>query len=64
MSLNTGVIPPTINLNEPAPGCDLDFVPHEARTNDVRTALVTTLSFGGTHTAAIVSRHDGSHNGS
>lgn len=64
MSLNTGVIPPTINLNEPASGCDLDFVPHVARTNDVRTALVTTLSFGGTHTAAIVSRHDASHNGS
>lgn len=54
MSLNTGVIPPTINLNDAHSDCDLDFVPLKARLNDVDNALITALSFGGTHSAVIV----------
>ena len=63
MTLDTGIVPPTMNLNDPAPDCDLDFVPLEARANDVRAAIVTALSFGGTHTAAIIKRHEASRNG-
>lgn len=56
MSLKTGVVPPTINLETPDPKCDLDFVPKQARLNDPASALVTSLSFGGTHTAAVLKR--------
>ena len=56
MSLKTGVVPPTINLETPDPECDLDFVPKESRLNDPASAIVTALSFGGTHTAAVLKR--------
>ncbi len=56
MSLSTGVMPPTLNLKDPDPACDLDFVPMIARMNDVRSAMVTALSFGGTHAAAVLRR--------
>ena len=58
LSLEEGIIPPTINLMEPAPECDLDFVPREARYNDPSTALITALSFGGTHAAAVLRKLD------
>jgi len=54
MSLNTGIIPPTINLEVPAPECDLDFVPNTARLNNPNNAMVTAMSFGGTHGASIL----------
>ena len=54
MSLETGIIPPTINLDEPADGCDLDFVPNEARLNAPNNVLVAAMSFGGTHSALIL----------
>ena len=54
MSLNTGIMPPTINHENPAEGCDLDFVPLNARLNAPQNALVTAMSFGGTHTATVL----------
>ena len=54
MSLDQGIVPPTINLDDPDPNCGLDFVPHEARLNDIRTAIVTAMSFGGTHSAVVL----------
>jgi 3-oxoacyl-[acyl-carrier-protein] synthase II len=56
MTLNEGYIPPTVNLDDPDPECDLDYVPNRARLNDVQTALVTAISFGGTHSAAVLRR--------
>ena len=56
MTLHTGIVPPTLNLEDPDPECDLDYVPLNARVNDVETVLVTALSFGGTHTAAVLRR--------
>ncbi len=53
-ALCTGIVPPTINLDEPDPACDLDFVPKQARYNDVRVILVTAMSFGGTHGALVM----------
>ncbi len=58
LPMNEGVVPPTINLEDPDPLCDLDYVPQQARRNDVRTALVTSISFGGTH-SAVVLRQEG-----
>ncbi|MCZ6531671.1 MAG: beta-ketoacyl-ACP synthase II [SAR324 cluster bacterium] len=47
LALRDGVIPPTINLNDPDPELDLDFVPNEARKADITTALSNAFAFGG-----------------
>ena len=52
-TLQTGRIAPTINLNEPDPDCDLDYVPHVARESKVRTVLSNNLGFGGQNAAAV-----------
>lgn len=54
LTLERGIVPPTINHTEPDPECDLDYVPGAARMNDARTALATALSFGGTHAATLL----------
>jgi 3-oxoacyl-[acyl-carrier-protein] synthase II len=56
MVLHQGIVPPTMNLDDPDPECDLDFVPKRARRNDVSTALVSAISFGGTFSAAVLRR--------
>jgi 3-oxoacyl-[acyl-carrier-protein] synthase II len=52
-AIETGRIPPTINLEEPDPECDLDYVPNVARTAPVRTVLTNNLGFGGQNAAAV-----------
>jgi 3-oxoacyl-[acyl-carrier-protein] synthase II len=47
-----GVVPPTINLEHADPRCDLDFVPHQARTRSVRAAVSNSFGFGG-HNATL-----------
>jgi 3-oxoacyl-[acyl-carrier-protein] synthase II len=44
-----GIVPPTINLDNPDPECDLDYVPHKARTMEVEYALSNSFGFGGTN---------------
>ena len=51
--LETGLVPPTINLEEPDPRCDLDYVPHEAREIDMDYVMSNSFGFGG-HNAALV----------
>ena len=55
MAITRGVVPPTINYEEPDPECDLDYVPNKARPKNVRTALSNSFGFGG-HNAALVVR--------
>jgi len=55
LALARGVIPPTINLDNADPRCDLDFVPHQARTQAVRAAVSNSFGFGG-HNASLVLR--------
>jgi 3-oxoacyl-[acyl-carrier-protein] synthase II len=50
-----GIVPPTINLDTPDGACDLDFVPNQARTHDVRAALSNSFGFGG-HNVSLAMR--------
>jgi len=54
-AINTGVIPPTINLQSPGEECDLDFVPNKAREVKVKVALNNSFGFGG-HNVSLVAR--------
>ncbi|MCD9008207.1 beta-ketoacyl-ACP synthase II [Luteimonas sp. XNQY3] len=49
MALHAGVIPPTINLDTPGEGCDLDYVPHTAREQQVEYVMSNSFGFGGTN---------------
>ena len=59
MALNEGVVPPTINLENPDPECDLDYVPHEAREVKLKAALTNSFGFGGTNASLLFKRFDG-----
>jgi 3-oxoacyl-[acyl-carrier-protein] synthase II len=47
LALKEGIIPPTINLDNPDPECDLDYVPNIARKKNINTAMSNTFGFGG-----------------
>ncbi len=59
MSLQTGLLPPTINYRVPDPDCDLDYVPNTARRARVDTIIMNSHSFGGTHAALVIRRFNG-----
>jgi len=50
------MIPPTINLDEPDPDCDLDYVPNEAREASVRIALCNCIGFGSKNSALVIQK--------
>lgn len=55
LALYNGIIPPTINYNEPDEECDLDYTPNKAKERDINVSVSTSLGFGG-HNACIVFR--------
>ena len=55
-AMHTGMIPPTINLDQPDPQCDLDYVANEARKAEVRVALCNCIGFGSKNSALVVER--------
>jgi len=57
-SLQEGIISPTINLDEPDPKCDLDYVPHQARRSDIRFALSNSFGFGGINASIVFKKYD------
>lgn len=59
LAVKEGLLPPTINLDNPDEGCDLDFVPHTSRQADARVALTNSFGFGGTNGTLIVRRYEG-----
>ncbi|GAB3742998.1 beta-ketoacyl-ACP synthase II [Lysobacter olei] len=56
MALHTGIIPPTINLDEPGEGCDLDYVPNVAREKAVDVVVSNGFGFGGTNGTLVFKR--------
>lgn len=58
LALKNGVLPPTINLDNPDPECDLDYVPNVPRNADISVALSNSFGFGG-HNATIIMRKYG-----
>jgi 3-oxoacyl-[acyl-carrier-protein] synthase II len=54
--MNRNIIPPTINHHNPAPECDLDYVPNDFRKAEVNIALMNAHGFGGSHTILVVGR--------
>jgi 3-oxoacyl-[acyl-carrier-protein] synthase II len=59
MAIQTNCIPPTINYENPDPELDLDYVPNEARSVDVRIAMSNSFGFGGHNASLVIGRYDG-----
>jgi len=58
LAVQNGVVPPTLNLDNPDEGCDIDLVPHQAKERKVRAALSNSFGFGGTNASLIVKSFD------
>jgi len=56
LTIQNGVIPPTINLDHPGEECDLDYVPHTARRSNVRCAMTNSFGFGGTNASLLLKK--------
>ncbi len=53
MAMSTGIVPPTLNLENPSEGCDIDLVPHKAKEREVKVVLSNSFGFGGTNASLI-----------
>jgi 3-oxoacyl-[acyl-carrier-protein] synthase II len=59
LSIETGIIHPTLNYEFPDPDCDLDYVPNEARKKEVRIGLSVSAGFGGVNSAILLKKFEG-----
>lgn len=59
LAIRDQVAPPTINLDEPSEGCDLDLVAHQAKPRAIQTVLSNSFGFGGTNGSLIFTRYNG-----
>ena len=59
LTVREQVIPPTINLENPDPDCDLDYVPNQKRSATIEYALSNSFGFGGTNASLLFKRYDG-----
>ena len=56
-AINKGIIPPTINLENPDPESDLDYVSHKARKKDIHMAISNSFGFGGHNAVLAIKRY-------
>ncbi|MGI9505513.1 MAG: beta-ketoacyl-ACP synthase II, partial [Geminicoccaceae bacterium] len=54
LAIHHQTVPPTLNLDDPSDGCDLDLVPHEAKKREVRAVLSNSFGFGGTNATLVI----------
>ena len=59
LAVNRGLLPPTINYEEPDPECDLDYIPNESREADIRIGINNSFGFGGHNACVVFARYDG-----
>ena len=59
LAIHNETVPPTINLENPDPGCDLDYVPNVKREMKIRAAMSNSFGFGGTNAVLIMKRYEG-----
>lgn len=59
LAMRDGVAPPTINLDKPSEGCDLNFVPKQAQERPIKTVMSNSFGFGGTNSSLIFRAFDG-----
>ena len=59
LAIRDGFVPPTLNLDDPDPACDLDGTPHVGKSRDIRAALKISIGFGGHLAAAVLRKPDG-----
>ncbi|XAM00155.1 beta-ketoacyl-ACP synthase II [Phycisphaeraceae bacterium D3-23] len=55
-AIETGVMPPTINLDNPGEGCDLDYIPHTAREADINAVMSNSFGFGGHNVSLLMGK--------
>lgn len=58
LAIRDGMVPPTINLENPDPACDLDYVPNVARRMPVNAAMVNAFGFGGQNVVVVIQRYE------
>lgn len=59
MAIKNAIVPPTINLDNPDPECDLDYVPNTPVNCDIKYAISNSLGFGGTNASIILGKYEG-----
>jgi 3-oxoacyl-[acyl-carrier-protein] synthase II len=57
LAIHTDVLPPTINLDQPGPGCDLDYIPNVARQSRVNYVMSNSFGFGGHNASLLIGRY-------
>ena len=58
-AINDKVIPPTINLDEPGEGCDLDYTPNQPKERDLNLVMSNSFGFGGHNASVVIAKYDG-----
>ena len=59
LATDRGVLPPTINYEDPDPECDLDYIPNEARESEIQVGVSNSFGFGGHNACLVFRKHDG-----
>ena len=58
-TIQTGIMHPTVNYENPDPNCDLDYIPNQPRLKDVKTVLSNSFGFGGQNACVIFGKFEG-----